>query len=528
MARRDLSFLDLLVSVTAKTRRHLTTWGVQLEQLSMAPRCPFLSVRAGCAVATSTARHFTIDVFERNTSKLSFIRLSAAACVSESAGKVITFSGRLVRQPRSHFIFKLGSRFMHSSYRLWSYSWAILLAFNFSLGCKGPAELNDLALVSAPNSDTKPTTDKTDAVPAETAPESGEFSKEADVPSTEVDSESSEVRAGESQANPTAEPEDSPSDAVMNEKTEVASASDSPAKINGVSTLPAQPRASLSAPARRLKQLIDEGKWSAATTLVSTYLQQYPDDGGVHAMHGRILLYHEDTLHDFIPADSQTERVLQAFRNAVEFDSGLNAMVADILLRHAHTLLSDAVAKSTPATFIDLYLLAEQDFQANQRQLENSGDYGDLGKLAETMQLTGIVTIGNFIAAERGNLYYAGGWDLGIVLARQCDPRQAELWAPHFAKLGPQFAAANLYGSAMYMRSAATWLAGITDKKARTLECLTALVGETEKISQDQSLRRRADIALGQFIKAGWETEVKQLVDERNPEVMQVFRAIAN
>ncbi len=417
---------------------------------------------------------------------------------------------------------------MRSSYRLWPCSSAILLVFSFSLGCHGPAELGDLALVSVPNSETQPTTDETESVPAENAPESGEFSKEADLPSTEEDSDSSEVLAGESPANPNAEPEDSTSYAVTNEETEVASPAHSPASLNGTLTLPAQPRASLSGPARRLKQLIDEGKWSAATTLVSTYLQQYPDDGGVHAMHGRILLYNVDTLHDYIPADSQIEQVLQAFRNAVEFDSGLNAMVADILLRHAHTLLSDAVAEATPATFIDLYLLAEQDFQANQKQLENSEDYGNLGRLAETMQLSGIMAIGNFIAAERGNLYFAGGWDHGIMLARQCDPQQAELWAPHIAKLGPQFAAVNLYGSAMYMRSAATWLAGITEKKARTLECLTALVGETEKFSRDQSLRKRADIALGQFIKAGWEAEVRGLVEEGNPEVIQVMRAIAN
>jgi hypothetical protein len=66
---------------------------VQFVRHSIEPHCPILSVGAGCPVATSTAGKFTANLLKPNLSKLSFIRSSAAACVSETAGKVITFSG---------------------------------------------------------------------------------------------------------------------------------------------------------------------------------------------------------------------------------------------------------------------------------------------------------------------------------------------------------------------------------------------------------------------------------------------------
>lgn len=292
------------------------------------------------------------------------------------------------------------------------------------------------------------------------------------------------------------------------------------------SLLPVAPKVALSAPASRLKKLIDEGKWNAASTLLEAYLQQYPDDGGVHAMHGRILLNNEDTLTDYIPADSQTDAVLQAFKNAVEFDSSTKPLVADILLRHAHTLLTDAAANGTPATFIDLYMLAQQEFDAGTEQMEQTEEAGNIAKLAESVQLMGLVTVGNFIAAERGNLYYAGGWDHGIMLANEYDPQRCQAWASHLANLGPKFAEQGLFGSAMYMRSASTWLAGVKDKQTRALESLSVLADQSEKIAADEGLRRRADVAISHFMKAGWEAETKSLVQEKNPVVMQVIKAV--
>lgn len=294
--------------------------------------------------------------------------------------------------------------------------------------------------------------------------------------------------------------------------------------------MPPPPTAPLSSRARKLNQLLNEGKLSAANTLVNTYLQQFPDDGGVQAMHARLLLLDSEYVFDFAPAESRILYILEACRNAVEFDPKLKPLVADMLLRQAIVDLRKAAASRSPVVFADLQIAAQEQIAALEypdslSQTENPLD--SIGPdLYHGMELAAVGFLAMGMKMHYGHLYIAGGLEQGAILARELDPESSKKWARPLHQLGPKFAEQNWYASAMYMESLATYLEGIVDREQRVLASLQIVASRSEQIEASPQIKARANFALDQFVAAGWLEDVKKIVQQPSPEIKRLNEAL--
>ena len=231
----------------------------------------------------------------------------------------------------------------------------------------------------------------------------------------------------------------------------------------GADGLPTVPAVSFSAPARRVAGLLDEGKITAADTLLKTYLGQYPDDGGLHAQHARFLLATTEltSLLTILGDTFNRSGIADACRNAVEFDASMKPYVADILLRQA-----------------------VQDIRSDQRN-------GWPVVLADAER---------FSPGARGT-FVVGGWDDCAELAATIDATTSRQWAPAFAGLREPFVKSGYYASALYMQCFACFLEhGDTANEQKLRACAKLMRSVLADVKANPDRGQRAAFAFEAFL----------------------------
>ncbi|MEZ6120530.1 MAG: hypothetical protein R3C28_28690 [Pirellulaceae bacterium] len=258
------------------------------------------------------------------------------------------------------------------------------------------------------------------------------------------------------------------------------------------STGPKLQAARLSAPAVEIAELLDDGKSAAARTLIDIYLQRFPADGGLHAQHARLLMEEYDLLYDVLQQANNSEIVVTAVRNAVQFSPELKPYVADLLLRKCHASISEAVARKEPIELTDLNL-----FQLE--YVESLDDSNVVEKVTASILTFSSITL-------LGATFCGGGWDNLLFEAKQLDAQVAKDWSPSFRALSGEYLEQNWTGSALYLKSACVFLENdLQDEELellRVAECREMYSGKQwDQVSE--SRQQLAIRVLEAFCKVG-------------------------
>lgn len=280
----------------------------------------------------------------------------------------------------------------------------------------------------------------------------------------------------------------------------------------GVSREMLDVNASLSKPARKLNQLIDDGKLNAANKLLNAYLGQMPDDGGIHAMNGKLQLARTDIVFDFVPAESQIAGILNACRTAVEFDPKLKPFVADMIWRQVVADLNQAADEKSPIVFADVQAMC-QEYSEDMKHSENP-----MGNFLEAMKMANIPFLGLAFQMRIGHTMVPGSWNQALGLAHELDPSVSAKRAKQLRGLASSFSEAGNFASGVFIEQTRTYYEGQASQEERVVLFFDLLTNRFDEIEASPKLKARANIALDQVAASGWKDEIIAVVDKQSPD----------
>ena len=272
--------------------------------------------------------------------------------------------------------------------------------------------------------------------------------------------------------------------------------------------------ASLSKPAQKLNQLIDDGKYNAADKLLDSYLGQFPEDGAIHAMRGKLQLATTDIVFDFVPAESRIGSILNACQTAVEFDPKLKTFVADMIWHQVISDLKQAANDGEPIVFADLQIYGQEAAEEMQHTIQESGN--PMANLAQGMQLAGIPMLGMGMQMRFGHTMVPGSWNQALSLAYDLDASVSTKWTKQLEGISSRFADCGWFASGFFLEQVRTYYEGEVTQEERVVTFFDLLTDRSEQIESSKKLKARAKFALDQLIMSGWKEEIKEVIQTQD------------
>ena len=263
----------------------------------------------------------------------------------------------------------------------------------------------------------------------------------------------------------------------------------------------------LSKPAMRINELIDDGKLNAASKLLNVYLGQRPDDGGIHAMNGKLQLANTDIVFDVIPAQSRIGVILEACRTAVEFDPKLKPFVANMIWRQVVADLNQAADEKSEIILTDVQV-SYQEYVEDMQQ-------NPTGNFLEGMEMANVPFLFMRCRMKYGHTMFPGSWNRALSLAHELDSSSSAKWAKQLEGLGSRFAEAGNFASGIFVEQVRTYYEGQASQEERVVLFLNLMTNRFSEIETSPKLKARANFVLDQVAASGWKEEILAVIGKQ-------------